>query len=98
LFGSLAHGREFSPAGANFREPNTSTSAQSIVDAIDAAILSMANGGGAQSISVGGRSVTYHKLEDLTKLRAVYAAMVGTSTTGKMPFKFYHTKPNDMGN
>jgi hypothetical protein len=57
-----------------------STSAQSIVDAIDAAILAMVAGGGAQSITVEGRSITYQSLEDLRRARDKYAALADTTT------------------
>lgn len=53
-----------------------STSAQSIVDAIDAAILAMMAGGGAQSLTVEGRSITYTNLADLQKARAYYQGRV----------------------
>lgn len=49
-----------------------STSAQTIVDAIDAAILAMQSGGGAQSLTVEGRSITYTSLPELLKARAYY--------------------------
>ena len=56
-----------------------STSAQSIIDAIDAAILLMLNGGGAQSITVEGRSITYQSLEDLRRARDHYAGLADTT-------------------
>jgi hypothetical protein len=56
-----------------------STSAQSIVDAIDAAILAMLAGGGAQSITVEGRSITYQSLVDLRQARAQYASLADTT-------------------
>lgn len=62
-----------------------STSAQSIVDAIDAAILVMQTGGGAQSVTIEGKAVTYRSLPDLLKARAYYQGVVnasGNSDTG----------------
>lgn len=56
-----------------------STSAQSIVDAIDAAILAMVAGGGAQSITVEGRSITYTDLEQLRKARAFYSSLTSAA-------------------
>lgn len=55
------------------------TAPQTIVDAIDAAILAMIAGGGAQSISVAGRSITYTDLEALRKARSHYAALADTN-------------------
>lgn len=53
-----------------------STSAQSIIDAIDAAILAMLAGGGAQTLSVEGKSITYQSLTDLQKARGYYAGLL----------------------
>ncbi len=62
------------------------TSAQTIVDALDAAILVMQNGGGAQSIRFAdGRTVTYQTLPDALKARAYYqsrADAAANSDTG----------------
>ncbi len=52
-----------------------STSASAIVEAIDAAILAMMAGGGAQSLTVEGRSITYTSLEELRAARQQYAAL-----------------------
>jgi len=57
-----------------------STSPQTIIDAIDAAILSMIQSGAAQSISFpDGKSITYKNLTELQKARAVYQGMVDSS-------------------
>jgi hypothetical protein len=68
------------------------TSAQTIVDAIDAAILSMIAGGGAQSVSVGGRTVTFHSLDALRNTRQDYAALAASEAGNKLPFKLVNFK------
>ena len=57
------------------------TSPQTIIDAIDAAILAMTAGGGAQTVNdPAGRSVTYYKLADLIEARKAFVEIAGTST------------------
>lgn len=74
------------------------TSAQSIVDAIDAAILTMMAGGGAQSLSVGGRTVTFHSLQALQDLRQTYASQAAFDSGNKMPFKLVNFKTKGVNN
>jgi hypothetical protein len=50
-----------------------STSPSDIVAAIDAAILTMLAGGGAQSLAIAGKSITYSSLAELQKARAFYS-------------------------
>jgi hypothetical protein len=57
-----------------------STSPQTIIDAIDAAILVMTAGGGAQTLTHEGRSVTYYGLRDLIDARKAFVEIAGTST------------------
>lgn len=68
------------------------STAQSIVDAIDAAILAMMSGGGAQSLSVGGRSVTFYSLQGLQDLRQTYAALAARERGNKLPFQLINIK------
>ena len=57
------------------------TDFQAIVDAIDAAILAMAAGGGVQTISdESGKSMTYASLKELHAARDRYAALASPST------------------
>jgi hypothetical protein len=72
------------------------SSAQTIVDAIDAAILAMVSGGGAQSLSVGGRSVTFYSLQSLQDLRQTYATLAGNESGNKLPFKIINIKPKGV--
>jgi len=55
------------------------TDPQTIIDAIDAAILAMVAGGGAQSLTFEGRSITYTDLEQLRKARAFYASLTSSA-------------------
>lgn len=66
-----------------------------IVAAIDAAILSMLSGGGAQELNIAGRSVKFFSMDDLMKARAEYADL-DSGTSGKMPFGMYTTKPKGV--
>jgi hypothetical protein len=60
-----------------------STSASAIVEEIDAAILAMLAGGGAQTLSFGDRSITYTSLTELREARSQYAALAdGTGARG----------------
>lgn len=72
--------------------------AQSIVDAIDAAILAMTAGGGAQTISVSGRSVTYMDIASLMKARQTYATLAGQESGDKLPFRLINIKPRGLTN
>lgn len=73
------------------------TSAADIRDAIDAAILVMMTGGGAQTISVAGRSVTYNDLDSLLQARQVYARIADAAVSNKLPFKIIDIKPKGTG-
>ena len=68
------------------------STAQSIVDAIDAAILAMMSGGGAQSLSVGGRSATFDSLQGLQDLRQTYASLAAQESGNKLPFRIINIK------
>jgi len=65
------------------------TDYQAILDEIDAAVLAIYAGGGAQSISVDGKSITYQSAEDLLKARGYYASLIsrasGNSFTRGIP-------------
>lgn len=74
------------------------SSAQSIVDAIDAAILAMTANGGAQTVSVSGRSVTYTDIDSLMKARQTYATLAGQETGNKLPFRLINIKPRGVVN
>jgi hypothetical protein len=68
------------------------TSPDDIIDAIDAAILAMMNGGGAQTIAFGdGRSMSYTDLDKLKETRDYYyrlanATDVTVPRTGSITF------------
>ena len=63
-----------------------------IVAAIDTAVLAMAAGGGAQELSIAGRTVKFFSISDLMKLRAEYENLASVASD-KMPFGMYQTKP-----
>jgi len=60
---------------------DTRTDAQKILDAIDVAILQLAPSGTA-ILSINGRSVTYKRSEELTRLRAYYSGIVSKQRGG----------------
>lgn len=68
------------------------TSPSDIVEAIDAAILAMMNGGGAQMIKYpDGREVTYANLTTLRSAREHYAALADSNAPRSLrisPIKF----------
>ena len=64
-----------------------STSASSIIDAIDAAILAMMAGGGAQTVNLNdGRSVTYYDLGQLRDARKLYEELNTAGTDNERRF------------
>ena len=71
--------------------------AQDILNSIDAAIIDFTARGCAQSLSVGGRSVTYTSLDSLLKARQAYAALAGMEAGNKLPFKLINIKPKEIG-
>jgi len=67
------------------------TDPQSIVDALDAAILAWA--GKPMTLSFSGRSVTYATLSDLIAARDYYAQQVLLSTDSKVGFRLTKVRP-----
>lgn len=72
--------------------------AQTILDAIDTAIIDFTARGCAQTLSVGGRSVTYTSLDSLLKARQAYAALAGVEAGNKLPFRLINIKPKGVNN
>jgi len=56
------------------------TNYQAIIDAIDAAVLAMYAGGGAQSISVDGKSITFQTMKDLIDARRMYSGLLSKAS------------------
>lgn len=72
--------------------------AQSILDLIDAAIIDFTTRGCAQTLSVGGRSVSYTSLDSLLKARKEYASLAGIEAGNKLPFRLINIKPKGVNN
>ena len=70
-------------------------SASAIVAAIDAAMLTMAENGMAQTLEINGRKVIYHDLGELTKARETFSE-IADNTSNKLPFGVYNTKPKGI--
>jgi len=68
------------------------TDPAAILAAIDAAILSMMSGGGAQELDIAGRSVKFFDLDKLLKSREYYDGLVN-ATNDKTAFGMMKTKP-----
>jgi len=71
--------------------------ASDVLAAIDAAILAIMSNGGAQTLEIGGRRVTYYSLDDLLKARAEFENLASTDS-GQLPFGMYTTKPRGVNN
>ena len=52
---------------------------QQIVEALDDALLKSAQTGFPLSYSINGRSITFHNLDSIRRLRAEYAALANLS-------------------
>ena len=66
-----------------------------ITDALDAAILAILQNGGAQTLEINGRKVTYYSLDDLIKARGEYEG-IDSNANDKLPFGMYTTKPKGV--
>jgi hypothetical protein len=53
-----------------------------IVEATDAAILALMNGGAVQNYTLAGRSISKYSLRELKELRDDYASMVADESSG----------------
>lgn len=58
------------------------TDPQTIIDAIDAAILAKLQGGAVRSYSIGDRNLTNMSVKELTDLRKEYASVLAASKGG----------------
>ena len=68
--------------------------AQDIVDAIDAAILAIAQGGAVRSYMIEGKSITKYGFDELMSLRQKYATLAAQETsTGGVVYASFQ-RPN----
>lgn len=63
-------------------EPVSGTDTQSLLTAVNNAILAVLNGGAVQSYSIGGRNLQRYSLKELRDLKAELLAQLAAETSG----------------
>ena len=67
---------------------------QSDITAIETAINNIIAAGGAQEVTTSdGKTTRYYSLDELRKVLSAYTQAYASSTTNKLPFQMFNTKP-----